>query len=166
MQLFDHIDRLFEAAPLPPKDDLVDGSLSDQDYVSQVAADLDRWRTGIPGKKLLQDMHQELRKLSAAATRWIVPHYLRYALTEEAKYSRMEVSFFVLSLISRNQDEDFQISVRLSLMTDEQIGCVFDVLAHLKSDPDWSEYMGEDFDAALATMSRLRSTRSRSGDQI
>ena len=164
MQLLDHIDRAFEAAPLPLKEDLVDNSLSDQDYGSQLAADLDRWRTVIPDKKLLQDMHQELRKLSAATTRWIVPHYLRYALTEEAKYSRMEVSFFVLSLVSRHPDEDLQISARLSLMTDEQFGCVSEVLAHLRGDPDWGEYMGEDFDAALTTLSRLRSSQSRGSE--
>ena len=51
-----------------------------------------------PSVELLRKMHQELRKLTAAASLWLLPAYLCYALTEEAKYSRMEISFFILSL--------------------------------------------------------------------
>ena len=155
MQFIDNINRAFKTVEFPLKDDLVASSLGAQDYGSEVAADLESWRTKAPDNDLLRQMHQELRKLSPAATRWIVPHYLRYALTEEAKYSRMEVSFFVLSLVSRSKEEDQQVATRLSLMSGEQIDCLEKVLAHLKADSDWSDYMGEDFEAALATLKRL-----------
>lgn len=156
MQLIDHIDQAFKKVEFPPKEYLVDSTLSKQDYGLQVAADLECWRTRVPDDSLLREMHQELRKLSAAATRWIVPHYLRYALTEQAKYSRMEISFFVLSLVARSKEEVQQIVTRLSSMSTEQIGCLAKVLAYLHADPDWAEYMGEDIEAALATLRSLR----------
>jgi hypothetical protein len=143
MQLIDHIDQVFKEVEFPRKDDLVDSTLPQQDSGVQVAADLECWRTRAPDESLLREMHQELRKLSAAATRWIVPHYLRYALTEQAKYSRMETSFFVLSLVARSKEEVQQIAMRLSSMSTEQIGCLVKVLEYLETDPDWAEYMGE-----------------------
>ncbi|MEX8503830.1 MAG: DUF6714 family protein [Leptothrix ochracea] len=159
MQLIDRINQAFTGANLPPKNDLVEGSLADQDYAHDVAADLESWRTNMPDKSLLRQMHQELRKISPASTRWIVPYYLRYALTDEAKYSLMEVSFFVLSLVSRSKEVDQQVAARLSLMSSEQIACVVHVLSHLNADPDWAEYMGEDIEAALATLMRLNKMR-------
>jgi len=156
MLLIDHIDHAFKAVEFPPKEDLVDSTLPQQDSGFQVAADLECWRTRTPDESLLREMHQELRKLSAAATRWIVPHYLRYALTEQAKYSRMEISFFVLSLVARSKEEVQQIATRLSSMSTEQIRCLTKVLEYLGADTDWAEYMGEDIEAALATLRSLR----------
>lgn len=155
MQLSDRINQAFANVDFPQMDALVAGSLTEQDNATDLAADLESWRTKIPDNRLLRQMHQELRLLSPAATRWIVPHYLRYALTEEAKYTRMEVSFFVLSLVSHSKEVDKQITTRLSLMNDEQIACVVNVLTHLHADPDWKEYMGEDFEDALSTLMRL-----------
>lgn len=156
MQLINDIDQAFKEVKFPLRNDLVDSALPPQDSAVEVAADLEHWRSRAPDESLLREMHQELRKLSAAATRWIVPHYLRYALTEQAKYSRMETSFFVLSLVARSKEEVQQIATRLSLLSAEQIGCLAKVLEYLGADPDWSDYMGEDLPAALAT---LRSTR-------
>lgn len=156
MQLVDEIDQAFKEVEFPLRNDLVDSTLPPQDSVIQVAEELEYWRTRVPDEGLLREMHQELRKLSAAATRWIVPHYLRYALTEQAKYSRMETSFFVLSLVARGKEDVQQIATRLSLLSAEQIGCLAKVLEYLGADPDWADYMGEDLAVALAT---LRSTR-------
>lgn len=158
MQLSDSINQAFPNVDFPQMNDLVADSLVEQDNTSELAADLESWRTKMPDKNLLRQMHQELRMLSPAATRWIVPHYLRYALTEEAKYTRMEVSFFVLSLVSHSKVVDQQITTRMSLMNDEQIACVVNVLTHLHADPDWKEYMGEDFEDALSTLIRLYKT--------
>lgn len=155
MQLIDRIDRGFKAANFPRKGGLVDGSLSQQDCGFEVAADLEYWRDRDPDERLLREMHQELRKLSPDATRWILPHYLRYSLTEKAKYTRMETSFFVLSLVSRSDGDFQQIAKRLSSMSGEQIECLAKVLEHLNSESDWSEYMGESIEAALATLKSL-----------
>lgn len=155
MKLIDHINHAFKEVEFPPKEDLVDSTLPLQDYGFQVAADLECWRIRTPDETLLREMHQELRKLSTSATRWIVPHYLRYALTEQAKYTRMEISFFVLSLVVRGKEEAHQIAIRLSSMSTEQISCVAKVLEYLGADKYWSEYMGEDIDAALATLRSL-----------
>jgi hypothetical protein len=148
MQLIDHIDQVFKEVEFPSKEDLVDSTLPQQDSGIQVAADLECWRTKSPD--------DELRKLSDAATKWIIPHYLRYALTEQAKYSRMETTFFVLSLVARNKEEVQQIATRLSSMSPEQIGCLERVLEYLKNDPEWTEYMGEYLEAALATLGIVR----------
>jgi hypothetical protein len=156
MQLIDHIDHAFKEVEFPPKEGLVDSTLPQQDSGFQVAADFECWRTRTPDESLLREMHQELRKLSAAATRWIVPHYLRYALTEQAIYSRMEISFFVLSLVARSKEQVQQIATRLSSMSTEQIRCLVNVLEYLGADTDWAEYMGEDIEAALATLRGLR----------
>ncbi len=158
VELTDCINRAFELVDFPLKDDLVDGSLSEQDYGVDVATDLERWRSKIPDKSLLREMHQELRKLSPSATRWIVPHYLRYAVTNEAKYSRMETSFFVLSLIPRREGEDRQIAQRLSSLSRKQIECMTKVLEHLNADSEWAEDMGEDIESALCALHGLRGT--------
>lgn len=162
IQLIDRIDQAFKAASFPNKGELADDSLSRQDYGTEVAADLERWRDRNPDEGLLSEMHQELRKLSPEATRWIVPKYLRYALTQEAKYTRMEISFFVLSLVSHSDEETRQIAKRLSVMSDEQMECLAEVLKHLDVEPDWAEYMGEDIAAALSTLRRLRRLPSAS----
>jgi|JI6StandDraft_1071083.scaffolds.fasta_scaffold32615_4 hypothetical protein len=156
MQLIDDIDQAFKKVEFPLEYELVDSTLPQQDSGLQVAADLECWRTRAPDENLLREMHQELRKLSPAATRWIVPYYLRYALTEQAKYSRMEISFFVLSLVARCKEDVQQIATRLSSMSTEQIRCLAKVLEYLGADTDWAEYMGEDIEAALATLRSLR----------
>ena len=155
MQLIDHIDQAFKATQFPCEGDLVDGSLSRQDYGHEVAADLERWREKNPDDSLLREMHQELRKLSPDATRWILPHYLRYSLTEKAKYTRMETSFFVLSLVSHSNEEARQIAKRLSSMSSEQMECLAEVLEYLNVESDWAEYMGESIEAALGTLRSL-----------
>lgn len=152
MQLIDRIDQAFKAANFPRKGDLVDGSLSQQDCGFEVAADLELWREKNPDESLLREMHQELRKLSPDATRWIVPHYLKYSITEKAKYTRMETSFFALSLVSHSDEERQKIVKRLSSMSGEQIECLTDVLEYLSVESDWAEYMGDDIAAALATL--------------
>ncbi|WP_156372047.1 DUF6714 family protein [Acidovorax sp. Leaf78] len=156
MQLLDIIDHAFKKVDFPPKEDLIDCALPDQDYGFQVAEDLENWRTRTPDEDFLREMHQELRKLSAVTTRWIIPHYLRYALTEQAKYSRMETSFFVLSLVARSEEEIEQVAKRLSSMNTEQVRCLKKVLEYLRADTDWAEYMGEYIEAALATLRSLR----------
>jgi hypothetical protein len=156
MQLIDDIDQAFKEVEFPLRNDLVDSKLPPQDSAAQVEDDLEYWRTRTPDESLLREMHQELRKLSPAATRWIIPQYLRYALTEQAKYSRMETSFFVLSLVARNKEEVQLIATRLSSMSPDQIGCLEEVLEYLETDPEWAEYMGDDLEAALATLRSIR----------
>jgi hypothetical protein len=68
----------------------------------------------------------------------------------------MEISFFVLSLVARSKEEVQQIATRLSSMSTEQIRCLTKVLEYLGADTDWAEYMGEDIEAALATLRSLR----------
>lgn len=156
MQLIDRIDQAFKAANFPLKDDLFHKSLSRQDSGIEVAADLELWRERNPDETLLREMHQELRKLSPDATRWIVPHYLRYSFTERAKYTRMETSFFVLSLVSHSDEEVQQIAKRLSSMSGGQMECLVEVLEYLSVESDWAEYMGEDIEAALATLRSIK----------
>jgi hypothetical protein len=155
MELIDRIDQAFKSVRFPRKGDLIDGSLSPQDCGFEVAADLELWREKNPDESLLREMHQELRKLSPDATRWIVPHYLRYSLTERAAYTRMETSFFVLSLAAQSDEDMRQIAERLSSMSGEQRECLAEVLKYLSVQSDWAEYMGADLEAALDTLRRI-----------
>lgn len=136
MSLMEDIRDAFSSVHFPAEGDIVDYSLQEGDYGGDIVDELERWRCKPPSVELLRKMHQELRKLTAAASLWLLPAYLCYALTEEAKYSRMEISFFILSLAGHGAEDDSDIKRRLSLMNDLQFSCVERVLEYLMLDHD------------------------------
>jgi hypothetical protein len=111
----------------------------------------------------IRAIHQSLPHLSAEGWRWMLPSYLRYAITPEAEYNRMEVEFLVYSLRPRL---NFQADTakRLSLLAPGQIRCLIDFLKCCRSNKFWKEYFPEDIEEATNYLSSLLAARSRRSD--
>lgn len=154
------IELAFEPMQMPNRSALLDERLEPQDEAESLESEIESWRGKSPDPALIRFLHQELRKLSPVATRWLLPHYLQYAITEEAKYSRDEVRFLVLSLVGRDSEVEADIARRLQLLTKSQIEAVIAVFKLLCRDPEWEWDLGEHASLALKTLERLKDRRS------
>jgi hypothetical protein len=93
-------------------------------------------------------VYQEMSHLSAKAWRWLLPHYLRFCITPEAEYSRLETEFLIYNL---RPDVPFQRDTleRLSLLKEDQVGCLIHFLKWCLSNPFWREYCPDDIAKGL-----------------
>lgn len=112
------------------------------------------------GVEGIRTIHQSLPHLSPKGWRWMLPSYLRYGITHEAEYSRMEVEFLVYSL---RPSLEFQADTvkRLSLVTSGQIRCLIDFLEWCGANAFWREYFPEDIQGATSFLSSLLAARSK-----
>ncbi len=101
--------------------------------------DLEEFRGKTIGEVAIRQLHQEMSCLSAQGWAWILPHYLRFCLSKEADFSRMETEFLLYSLSPAEQFRD-DTKIRLSLLNMEQISCLIHFVEWLEMHPHWSEY--------------------------
>ncbi len=92
--------------------------------------------------------YRQMSQLSAKAWRWILPHYLKFCLTPEAEYNRMETEFLIYSL---GPTLEFQKETleRLSNLNKAQIDCLIHFLEWCLSQQHWKEYCPEDIERAI-----------------
>ena len=122
----------------------------------ELREDLEQYRDKEITGEAIRLIHQELSSLSAKAWRWVLPHYLRFCLTPEAKYNRMETEFFIYSL---GPDLKFQQETlqRLSMLNKDQINCLVHFLEWCLNDEYWNEYYPEDINKAINFLSTINS---------
>jgi hypothetical protein len=111
------------------------------------------------GFTLIDTVWQEMSCLSAQATRWILPHYLRYCLTPEAQEEEMKLENFVFQF-SLGKNAEKETPGQFSLLTGEQIRVLIDFLNCLRTSDDWwVETFTEDLDAGIAFLQELQGGR-------
>jgi len=120
----------------------------------ELVEDLEQYRGKPVDEAVLRLVHQELVHLSAAAWRWLMPHYLSYCLTPRGEFTQMETQFLVLHLGPKAEYVQDTIG-RLSLLNASQIGCLIHFMERLASHPDWSEYFPENINAALELLREI-----------
>jgi hypothetical protein len=82
----------------------------------------------------------------------LMPHYLRFCLTSEAAYNRIETEFLIYSIYSLGPELRFQSDTlkRLSLFTASQLACLTHFLDWCRNKEYWRDYCPGNIDAALA----------------
>lgn len=68
---------------------------------------LDEHRGHIVDGAMVRYLHQEMPCLSAVGWAWALPHYLRYCLTPEAEYNKMETEFLIYNFGCAGPMPDF-----------------------------------------------------------
>jgi hypothetical protein len=99
-------------------------------------------------------VHQLLNQLSPRALLWILPSYLRYCVTAEAEYSRMEVEFLIYSFGPELRFQQDAVK-RLSLLSRGQIECLIDFISWCLANEFWRSYFEEDLRRAQTFLRTL-----------
>ena len=153
------IEEAFPLVDMPSSADLIAPGFSQYNYLAE---ELERYR----GKEISGDairiIHQDLSHLSASAWHWILPHYLRFCLTAEAEYNRMETEFLIYNL---GPDLRFQADVvkRLSQLTNSQISCLIDFLGWCLSQEYWREYCPDSIARGIGFLQTVLVDRQHQG---
>ena len=105
--------------------------------------DLEAYRGKEGGSDVIRRVHQEMSHLSAEGWAWVLPHYLRFCLTQEGQHSRAETEFLIYNL---RPELRFQADTarRLALLTARQVTCLIDFLEWCLSQPYWREFFADD----------------------
>jgi hypothetical protein len=123
----------------PECDDLVD--------------DIDQYRDKEITGDAIRLIHQELSLLSAKAWQWILPHYLRFCLTSEAEYNRMETEFLIYNLSPSDRYHEDTLQ-RLSLLNKDQLNCLIHFLEWCEEQQYWKSCCADDIWRAKSFLSK------------
>lgn len=96
----------------------------------------------------IREIHQEMSNLSAKGWRWVLPSYLRYCLTDEAIYNRMETEFLIYNLAPEDKYKADTLK-RLSGLNQNQINCLVEFLNWCKSQDHWVAYCAEEIEQGI-----------------
>jgi hypothetical protein len=148
----------FPQVEMPPRSELL--FHRDCRECADLLEDLDSLRGSKIDGDAIRLLHQELSHLSPAAWRWILPHYLEFCLTPEARYNQMETEFLIYNL---GPDLKFQADTaqRLSLLSDNQITCLIHFLEWLLRDEHWNEIYSVHLNKAISFLHVLSADRSK-----
>ena len=156
--LLAEIQSAFPVVAMPSKADLP-FDLERGGLDEYLANELDELRGKRVDGAVIRHVQQEMSCLSAKGWAWILPHYLRYCLTEEAEHNEMETEFLIYHL---GPDQKFQADARkrLSLLNSQQIQCLIHFMQWLKSHPHWIAYLLADIDRAIAFLCALQTNQA------
>ena len=145
----------FPFVEMPPTGELLVPEYAASQYLAE---ELEQYRPRQVDGGAIRLVHQELPHLSAKAWRWILPHYLRFCLTPEAEYNRMETEFLIYNLgpSLRFQSDTNQ---RLSLLTTSQVLCLIDFLFWCENQEYWKQYCPSDISRAIGFLKTVLLTR-------
>jgi hypothetical protein len=151
--LVNEIDLVFPFVEMPPSAELTFHKVgcTECDYLRD---DLEMYRSKEVTGELIRFLHQEMSHLSGNAWRWILPHYLKFCLTPEAEYSRMETEFLIYGL---GPDLKFQAEARqrFSMLSNAQVNCLIHFLEWCLNHPYWKDYCSSDIDRGLDFMKSM-----------
>lgn len=89
----------------------------------------------------IRAIHLYLPVLSVEAMHWLLPHYLRFCISEEGKrYSRKETASLLCFLGPKPEDVDDTRIILSSLMNEQRI-CLIHFLAWCRSDNFWADML-------------------------
>jgi hypothetical protein len=94
----------------------------------------------------------ELSSLSAEATRWLLPSYLRHVLTDPIEMER-PIEFLIYNISLSPSDE---LQKRLSGLNDRQVECLRAVIDFWCRDEHWGDYCSEELERARTVLARTR----------
>jgi len=145
-QLLAEIESVFSPVPMPARGDLSFHAVGCAEC-QETARDLEQLRGKEVGPEIIRLVHQELSHLSPQAWLWLLPGYLRFCLTADALYSRVETEFLIYTL---NPAPEFQKDtlLRLSLLDASQVACLIHFVAGCATHEFWREYFPASIEGA------------------
>jgi hypothetical protein len=139
--LLAEIEAAFPFEEMPSAKDLIthkDGWAQCNDLL----ADYEEIRKNPITGNTIRYFHQELRCLSEKGLKWIFPYYLRYCISSEGQYSRMETEFLVYNFSpSANYKEE--TLRRFAFLGKDKIECIRHFIDWCSTHPHWMEYFPE-----------------------
>jgi hypothetical protein len=153
------IEKAFPKVEMPERSELLLAQMKavgDSDHLVQ---DLEELRGKLIDGTAIRSVHQELSFLSAATWRWLLPHYLSYCLTDEARYNRFETEFLIYNL---GPSLEFQRDTqkKLALLNMAQLACLIDFLTWCLEDEEWRDLFAENIARAISFLERVVADRS------
>ncbi|MFZ2725174.1 MAG: DUF6714 family protein [Methylococcaceae bacterium] len=118
--------------------------------------DIEDYRNKEITGEVIRLVHQELSSLSAKGWRWILPYYLRFCLTSDAEYNRMETEFLIYNLRPSLEFQQDTVT-RLSILNKDHINCLIHFLMWCEGQQYWRDYCLEDIKMAKSFLSSINS---------
>lgn len=114
----------------------------------EIDEDIEEFRFLPVTVQTIRAIHLYLPVLSVEAMHWLLPHYLRFCISEEGKcYSRKETASLLCFLGPKPEHVDDTRIILSSLMNEQRI-CLIHFLAWCRSDNFWADML-EYIDSAL-----------------
>lgn len=104
-------------------------------------------------REVVRYLFDELTTLSASATRWVLPSYLRHVLSE-APEMRTATEFLIYNL-APSPEYEAETKQRLSLLNARQIQCLLALVCYWQQHEYWGSYCSEELDRAKHFLQRL-----------
>lgn len=156
-QLREEIELVFPFAEMPPESQILahGGECSE---CSNLLEDVANLRGTVIDGNAIRLLHQEMPHLSAAGWRWILPHYLRYCLTSEARYNRFETEFLIYNL---GPDLKFQLDTekKLLLLNLSQLACLEHFVEWCLEDEYWKASYSDSVNRSINFLRALMAAR-------
>ncbi|AXI04332.1 DUF6714 family protein [Aquirhabdus parva] len=150
--LLKEINDVFPDSPMPDTSELTVHQ-KDCELCDDVRRYLNVYRHLSVDNKLIRFLHQNLYELSPLAFRWVLPHYLKYCLTEDWAYAQEETYFLVFNLGPAPQLENDTL-IRFAALNDKQINCLIDFLSWCTGVEDCID-IEDDINRAFAFLKKL-----------
>lgn len=156
--LSEEIARTFPIVEMPKAEKILVPGRGDE----YIAEELERFRNKELDGVAIRLVHQEMSSLTAEAWCWILPHYLRFCLTPEAEYNRMETEFLIYNL---GPEPQFQANAaaRLSLLTSQQISTLVNFLNWCLCVDYWRENFSTYLQRGVEFLSAVLRSKGASG---
>lgn len=150
------VEAVFPPVEMPASNDLVPESPR---YIEseEIRRDLDELRDSPVDNKVIRTIHRYLPVLSAKTTRWILPHFLRFCLSEAGQqFSRVETASLIYAFSPAAPFEANTIE-RMALLSDDQILTLVHFLEWCASDSYWLDSEPERVGEGIAFLKKIRS---------
>jgi len=159
--LLREIEKTFPRVEMPERSKLLLAQMEAVGDSDLLARDLEELRGKPIDGAAIRSVHQELSFLSAATWRWLLPHYLSYCLTDEARYNRFETEFLIYNL---GPSLEFQRDTqkRLALLNRLQLACLVDFLKWCLEDEEWRDLFEENIAKAIGFIETVAADRPAS----
>ena len=97
-------------------------------------------------------LFDELSTLSPKATRWILPSYLRHVLV--APEQMESATEFLIYNLGPGVESEEETTMRLSLLSKEQVECLLALVEFWQQHTHWGEYCPEELNRAKSFLQR------------
>jgi hypothetical protein len=147
------VEEAFPYVPRPPLSEIPfhqDGCAGCEMVLNYLSEHLDQ---ELPATAIVWLRH-ESSKLSARATCWVLPSYLRQALAHPDQIDDA-IEFLIYGLSPPPEYEE-ETRIRLSLLSATQVRCLMAVVEYWRNDAKWNEYCGEELARASAFLAGVR----------
>ncbi|WP_373994454.1 DUF6714 family protein [Duganella sp. Root1480D1] len=129
---------------------------SECEYVRE---NIERFRSSCFGEAGAQVVYLELSHLTAQAWNWMLPHYLRFCISDEAKNESTLTAFFLYQFYPVQKLSQL-ISHKLFSLNMDQFLCLAHFLTWALNDPIRRDEDGEDIKDSITFLKELIQSRT------